>query len=49
VRALPGPEWDTLEAVSKRLNESKEQLLLRIKEGILETREVLGGPLHVRI
>lgn len=49
VRALPGPEWDTLEAVSKRFNESKEQLLLRIREGILETREVLGGHLHVRI
>jgi hypothetical protein len=49
VRALPGPEWGILEDVSKRFNESKEQLLLCIKEAILKTREILGGPLHVRI
>ena len=49
VRALPGPEWETIETASKRLNIPRKELLSKVQEGTLETRDVLGGPLHVRV
>jgi hypothetical protein len=49
VRALPGPEWVTLASACNRLNMSHQQSLNHIKDGTFESREVLNGPLHIRV
>jgi len=49
VRALPGPEWLTLTSACDRLKISQQEMLQCIKKGTLESREVLNGPLHVRV
>lgn len=49
IRALPGPEWVTVTSACERLKLTPQELLHRIKDRTLESREVLNGPLHVRV
>ena len=49
IRALPGPEWATVTSACERLKLTPQELLHRIKDRTLEFREVLNGPLHVRV
>lgn len=49
VRALPGPEWLTITTACERLSVTQKELLLQIRKGVIESREVLNGPLHVRV
>ena len=49
VRALPGPEWETVSSVCNRLIISQQKLFALISEGSIESRKVKGGPRHVRV
>lgn len=49
VRALPGPEWQTLETTRRRLGLSRKEALAQVGQGALVARRVLGGPLHLRL
>ena len=49
VRALPGPEWLPLSSACTRLNLPQEELIKRINEGSIKSRDVIGGSQHVLI